>query len=62
MENLEDIETLSESETDWVEKKLNPALDRLLRACPMCEEADLERKGHKDVCPKCRYVQPCCGG
>ncbi len=30
--------------------------------CPACELADLQRRGGKDVCPHCRYIQPCCDG
>lgn len=28
--------------------------------CPCCGEADLEKKGTKEVCPACHYIQPCC--
>jgi len=30
--------------------------------CPACERSDLERRGGKDMCPKCFYIQPCCDG
>ena len=30
--------------------------------CPQCERADLVRKGGKDQCPVCFYLQPCCDG
>jgi hypothetical protein len=30
--------------------------------CPACERADLVRKGGKDQCPVCFYLQPCCDG
>jgi hypothetical protein len=30
--------------------------------CPACEKSDLERRGGKDMCPKCFYIQPCCDG
>lgn len=30
--------------------------------CPACEGVDLERRGGKDFCPKCYYIQPCCDG
>jgi len=30
--------------------------------CPACETADLERRGGKDFCPRCYYIQPCCDG
>lgn len=30
--------------------------------CPQCERADLVRKGGKDQCPVCHYLQPCCDG
>jgi hypothetical protein len=30
--------------------------------CPQCERADLVRKGGKDQCPNCHYLQPCCDG
>lgn len=30
--------------------------------CPACESVQLERRGGKDFCPKCYYIQPCCDG
>ncbi|MEZ5114715.1 MAG: hypothetical protein R2737_00490 [Candidatus Nanopelagicales bacterium] len=30
--------------------------------CPACESADLQRRGGKDMCPRCHYIQPCCDG
>jgi len=30
--------------------------------CPACEKSDLERRGGKDMCPKCFYIQPFCDG
>ena len=30
--------------------------------CPACETSDLERRGGKDFCPSCYYIQPCCDG
>ncbi|MEO6822233.1 MAG: hypothetical protein ABI468_07205 [Candidatus Nanopelagicales bacterium] len=30
--------------------------------CPSCENDDLVRKGGKDQCPTCHYLQPCCDG
>ena len=33
-----------------------------LGPCPACEASDLERRGGKDMCPKCFYIQPCCDG
>ncbi|MGA1666998.1 MAG: hypothetical protein ACO4AK_00180 [Candidatus Nanopelagicales bacterium] len=30
--------------------------------CPACESVDLERRGGKDFCPRCHYIQPCCDG
>lgn len=30
--------------------------------CPACESVDLERRGGKDMCPRCHYIQPCCDG
>lgn len=30
--------------------------------CPACETTDLERRGGKDFCPRCYYIQPCCDG
>ena len=30
--------------------------------CPACETVDLERRGGKDMCPRCHYIQPCCDG
>lgn len=30
--------------------------------CPACETVQLERRGGKDVCPRCFYIQPCCDG
>ena len=30
--------------------------------CPACEKSDLERRGGKDFCPSCYYIQPCCDG
>ncbi len=30
--------------------------------CPACETTDLERRGGKDMCPRCHYIQPCCDG
>jgi len=31
-------------------------------ACPVGCPVDLERRGGKDVCPDCKYIQPCCDG
>ena len=28
--------------------------------CPSCNEADLEARGGKHICPSCGYCQPCC--
>ncbi len=28
--------------------------------CPQCNEADLEPRGPKSVCPGCGYIAPCC--
>jgi hypothetical protein len=28
--------------------------------CPQCNEADLEPRGGKHVCPRCGYIAPCC--
>ena len=30
--------------------------------CPACESVQLERRGGKDFCPRCHYIQPCCDG
>lgn len=30
--------------------------------CPACETVDLQRRGGKDYCPRCHYIQPCCDG
>jgi len=30
--------------------------------CPACETTDLQRRGGKDFCPTCYYIQPCCDG
>ena len=30
--------------------------------CPACETVALERRGGKDMCPRCYYIQPCCDG
>lgn len=30
--------------------------------CPACETVHMERRGGKDMCPRCYYIQPCCDG
>lgn len=30
--------------------------------CPACEKVLMVRKGGKDQCPNCHYLQPCCDG
>lgn len=30
--------------------------------CPSCETVELQRRGGKDFCPQCYYIQPCCDG
>jgi hypothetical protein len=30
--------------------------------CPACESIELQRRGGKDFCPQCYYIQPCCDG
>jgi len=30
--------------------------------CPACESVELQRRGGKDFCPQCYYIQPCCDG
>jgi len=41
------------------ESKL-PNDEHLDDPCPSCYEADLEKRGGKEVCPACNYIQPCC--
>ena len=30
--------------------------------CPACETVGMQRRGGKDMCPRCYYIQPCCDG
>jgi hypothetical protein len=34
--------------------------DHMRYPCPQCNEADLEARGGKHVCPRCGFILPCC--
>ena len=58
----------------WLEKLLPPKIqptdpaerrsvpEGLWVKCPSCETVELQRRGGKDFCPQCYYIQPCCDG
>ena len=48
---MSELKKESEMDKGWRDRTL-------YELCPQCEKADLERRGHKDVCPNCNYVQP----